>query len=307
MAKTQIPDAPAAPQDDSLKKRKKLAKKEAKLMLKVEQAKKDVQKVEKKIHKAQDNLKTRNERLHNLEGELSHLQTSMPYTPDTAGKSDKASKNNKANKKNKANKLSKGAEAGKVEQFAPPADNIQAIDSGDSYQDDTEVEAFHLSSLEPAEGGNEISDATTSTDQQPGQSNDYLSEAHHIPATAETQHQDQADTAESSTSPSAENVTIQSGEGSMPVETKDEHSWPPPLIREEIAEAVEEEAKNEPTVVEKHTQPSMEELNQEGSDDHSDTSPRHPAAHNLHASDSQQAGEKDEAQDKSEDTSSTNL
>ncbi|GCE05311.1 hypothetical protein [Dictyobacter aurantiacus] len=274
MAKTQIPDAPATSQNDTLKQRKKLAKKEAKLMLKVEQAKKDVRKVEKKIHKSQDDLKTRNERLHDLEGKLSHLQMSMPSTPDKAGKNDKADKNNKTNNKNKANKLSKGAEAGNVEQFAPSADNIQAIDSGDSYHNDTDVEAFHLSSLEPVEGGNELSDTTEST-----------------------------------TNPSAEDVTIQSGEGSMPVETKDEHSWPPPLIREEVAQAIEEEAKNKPTVVEKHTQPSLEEPNQEDSDDHADTSPRHPTAHNIHTSDNQQAGEKDEeqAQDKSEDTPATNL
>lgn len=303
MAKTHTQDAPASSQDDILKKRKKLAKKEAKLMLKVEQARKDVQKVEQKIHKAQDNLKTRTGRLHDLEGELSQLQQSIPEKPAKADKNNKASKNNKADKKNKADKLSIGEKSGQTTQAA--TNNFQVIDAGDSYQDSADVEAFHRTSLDPVEGGNGFSDENMNTDNQPEQSNDYLSEVHHTPEGSEEQHDGQTNKAESSTNLSAEDITIHSGEGDMPVETTNEHAWPPPLIREEVAEAIEEEAKNEPTVVEKHThpavEPSLNESDEEEASDHSDTSPRHSAIHgqDIHTSTSHQSEE-----EKDQDTQS---
>lgn len=309
MAKTHTQDAPSS-QDDALKKRKKEAKKEAKLMLKVEQAKRDVQKAEQKIHKAQDNLKTSTDRLHDLEGALSQFQASTASKPAKADKSNKASKINKVNKNNKAGKIAKGVKPGLA---AQPVTNVfQAIDPGDSYQDTEDVEAFHLSSLEPAEGSYELTDTTAAVDNQPvsNQSNGYVSEAHHASTTSEEKHDSQAEQLETTANPSAENVTIQSGEGSMPIETSNEHAWPPPLIREEVAEAIEEEAKKEPTVVEKHTQPpaslSHETVGEDKSSDHSDTSPRHPASHrrHTHTSASHQSEEKDQEQseEKPQDT-----
>ncbi|GHO88743.1 hypothetical protein [Dictyobacter formicarum] len=305
MAKTYTQDATTPSQDDALKKRKKLAKKEAKLMLKVEQAKKDVQKGEQKIHKAQDNLKTRTDRLHDLEDALSQLQTSI------SARSGKAGKTGKTSKANQVSKISKG---GKPEKATQPtaADVIQAIDIGDSYQDNEAVEAFHLSSLEPAEGSSELTDTAATVNNQPGsnQSNGYLSEAHHTPAVSEEKHDSKPEQLESTTSPAVEDVTIQSGEGKMPIETTDEHAWPPPLIREEVAEAIEEEAKNKPSTVESHTQPSAsishEDLNTNKPTDLSDTSPRHQASHrrHTHTSASHQSDEKNQEplQEKTEDT-----
>jgi len=37
-----------------------------------------------------------------------------------------------------------------------------------------------------------------------------------------------------------EPLTIASAEGSIPIQSSDEHAWPPPEIREELAEAIKE-------------------------------------------------------------------
>jgi hypothetical protein len=49
-----------------------------------------------------------------------------------------------------------------------------------------------------------------------------------------------------------EPLTIASGEGSIPIQSSDEHAWPPPAIREELAEAIKEEH-DQPVVVEEST------------------------------------------------------
>lgn len=311
MAKTYVQDALASSQDNILKKRKKLAKKEARLMLKVEQAKKDVQKAEQKIQKARDNLKIRTERLHDLEGELSQLQGSISAKSGQNGKNNKPNKKIKADKKNKVGKSSKDSGSGQINQ--PATNDFRVIDSGDSYQDNADVEAFHLSSLDPAEGSNRILDADMATSNQPEQPNDYLSPAHHTPSVSEEDQNSQVGKAESSTSPSTGEITIQSGEGSMPVETRNEHAWPPPLIREEVAEAIEEETRHKPTVVEKHTHPTAESSlegasNKGRSGARSGASPRRPATRrrHTHTSSSHQSEEKNQepSQEKDQDTQS---
>ncbi len=45
--------------------------------------------------------------------------------------------------------------------------------------------------------------------------------------------------------PTEEDLVISSGDGSMPVITTDEHAWPPPQIREELAESIAEEIAQE--------------------------------------------------------------
>ena len=72
-----------APPEDTLKKRKKSAKKEAKLMLKVEQAKSEVQKAEQQIQADQSTLKSRTYHLQDLEQALTKLLTPTQTSPQS--------------------------------------------------------------------------------------------------------------------------------------------------------------------------------------------------------------------------------
>ncbi len=45
--------------------------------------------------------------------------------------------------------------------------------------------------------------------------------------------------------PPEEDLVISSGDGSIPVVTTDEHAWPPPQIREELAESIAEQVAQE--------------------------------------------------------------
>jgi hypothetical protein len=70
--------------------------------------------------------------------------------------------------------------------------------------------------------------------------------------------------AESQESPvvAEEPVMITSEEGSMAVESTDEHAWPPPEVREEVAEAIKEESM-EPAETEEGEEEDDEEQEQE--------------------------------------------
>jgi hypothetical protein len=66
---------PSASAGEALKRRKKLARKEAKLMLAIEEAKKDQTKAQKKQAKAQARLEVRSAYLHTLEAKMAELRT----------------------------------------------------------------------------------------------------------------------------------------------------------------------------------------------------------------------------------------
>lgn len=61
-------------QDETKKRRKKQAKREAKLMLELEDARKDVQRAEQKFSKAQSNLEASRSHVHDLEEQLAQIR-----------------------------------------------------------------------------------------------------------------------------------------------------------------------------------------------------------------------------------------
>ncbi|GER88283.1 hypothetical protein KDW_24450 [Dictyobacter vulcani] len=266
-------------QDDVLKKRKKSAKKEAKVMLRIEQAKKDVHKAEQKIQKAQDNLKTRTDHLHDLEESLHQLQTAVPAVAEKAATSTKKA-SQKVNNSHKDDKKQKQKSASKAS-----TNNGQVLDAGDSYENSADIEALHLSSPEPAEGRVDLSDVTAPT-------STTASTTTHTPIeNIPTQQPTSANNAEVhsdlSIKPAPEDITIKSGGGSMPVETNNAHAWPPPAIREELADAIAQEAVAHTT---SSTSPSDTSHKDDGLDENEDETSgfagthRSPRRHNTRTS-----------------------
>jgi hypothetical protein len=89
--------------------------------------------------------------------------------------------------------------------------------------------AVTIAQQEPAEGRNDI----TETEQQTTDTADTTS------TTPEP-----AEASAIADLPKDEQV-VSSGEGSIPIVTSDEHAWPPPHIREELAEGIVEQAKED--------------------------------------------------------------
>ena len=146
MTKTPPQDKTSSSQEDSLKKRKKLAKKEARLLLKVEQAKRDIQKAEQRIQEAQNNLKIQNDQLQELENNLSELQTPTHSVADKKATNKKSSR--KTKKKDQDPVTSKG----------------NKISSEETQESSVAIDELHQASPEPAEGRADIGEApTTST------------------------------------------------------------------------------------------------------------------------------------------------
>ncbi|GCE26962.1 hypothetical protein KDA_24460 [Dictyobacter alpinus] len=311
MAKTITKDQKVSSQDDVLKKRKKDAKKEAKMMLQVEQAKKDVQRVERKIQKAQDTLKVHTDRLHELEGALKQLQVSTPAP--IADDAPKAKNKNKSatESKNKPTAEAKGeskadakSDKKKKKKSATeeaPAYEGQPLDPGDSYQNSANVEALHLSSPEPAEGRTDLSDNTISASEistqkdvqavwsEQSATNDTASAEKSTTSTPieaiPTAQPAASNTAEIhgnlSISPAPDEVKITSNQSSMPIETSDVHAWPPPAVREELAESVTTEPTNGETASKSSTDTDADKTDadkaeaHDGEDSGTHRTPRH--------------------------------
>lgn len=248
MAKTTQASKTSA-QDDVLKKRKKSAKKEAKVMLRIEQAKKDVQKAEQKIQKAQDNLKTRTDHLHDLEESLHHLQTSAPAPAEKASAPTKKA-SQKADNSHKDDKKKKKKSAAKAS-----ISNEQVLDAGDSYENSADIEALHLSSPEPAEGRVDLTDVTTPTTSTTASTTTHTP-IENIPTQQPASSNNAEVHSDLSITPAPEDITIKSGESSMPVETNNAHAWPPPAIREELADAIAQESVAHPTSSTSSSEPS---------------------------------------------------
>lgn len=190
-------------QDDEQKSRKKQAKKEAKLMAQVDQAKKDVRKAEQKATKAQTTLQEQQAHLYKLEQELTQFR-----------------------------------QAGQAE---PVSTTVQSNASNEA--DNAEIQ---LSSSTPAEGLNDIvQEDTTSASEASSESASTPIE--NIPAGLFDEGPGAQVYADISINPppTEEDLVISSGDGSIPVVTTNEHAWPPPQIREELAESVAEQVAQE--------------------------------------------------------------
>lgn len=237
-------------QQSTQKQSKKQAKQEAKLQGRVKQAKKDLQKAEQKLSKAQQNVQNCQGTLKSLEDQLATLHAGghAPQAetvvigpgqgaqgngnvPQSEGVTAQAALNASTNQFVAEPPVEGRTDvAGDVQQEQQRAQHGETVEAAD-VPDEIEL------SLPPAEGrsdiGEEVTASTPATSTQSAATNTSQSE--------EKQTTPQTSKAETE----YETMRISSGEGSIPIETSDEHAWPPPPIREEVAEAIEEEMKQE--------------------------------------------------------------
>ena len=226
MAKTIFPGKKKSEQEDQQKTRKKDAKKEAKLVYQVDQAKKDVHKAEQKAAKAQTNLQDLQAHLQKLEEELAQLRNpghsatttvQAEAKSDTAQSSDDLQTSSPAEGRSDIDASAATSEAATNTTEVQPASPPPAGGRSDTAQEDA-IEALAGTTSTPIENiPTRQSDETASA------------QVH----------------SDISMNPVEEDLTINSGDGSIPVVTSDENAWPPPHIRDEIAESIVEDAAQE--------------------------------------------------------------
>jgi hypothetical protein len=216
-----------AKQDDEQKLRKKRAKREAKLMAQVDQAKKDVRRAEQKATKAQTTLQEQQTRLQKLEQELTQFRQAGQVDPTDMNQSTDGLQTSSSLSTEGRNDIGAAATAG----------------SAVNTTDEADTKEIQLPSPAPAEGRTDIAkEDPISTPEATSTSTNTPIEG--IPAgqfdDEEPSAQVHADISINPT-PTEEDLAISSGDGSIPVVTTDEHAWPPPEIREELAESIAEE------------------------------------------------------------------
>lgn len=250
-AKTATKSDSAPPQDDAKKLHKKQAKQEAKLMLQVEDARKAVQKAEAKLKKAHSSLDKRTTHLHALEEQLAHLRpgseqptaSAAPTSPDTT---------NGTYVTDTTPLTSISSTPAESETFASIPTN--QVESQPPVEGRTDISSTSSSPSSPASSATSASSNTSETNDTdavpssetstPDSSSMSLAEVATSDISATSGSTDSTPSSETPATPSSEedSISIQSGGGSMPIVDTDEHAWPPPLIREEVAQAVLEEA-----------------------------------------------------------------
>jgi uncharacterized phage-associated protein len=227
-------------QNGNTKTRKKQAKQEAKLMLKQKQAEQDVQKAQQRFSRAQAALNDSTARLHELEQMISQLQTNRKISPKKAAQSAQTSQ---ASNLDTSHTLAKEVDV--------------------SHEESTIADELHSSSSMPVEGRTDITEPPAEQETPvsiplgktmiPGE-NPQTPEAAGSP-----NGEVHADILITSMQDESNDLTIQSGEGSIPVIDNDARAWPPEPIREELAEAIEKEVSNEK--VEQPSSTSQDENN----------------------------------------------
>ncbi len=200
-------------EDASKKQRKQQAKREAKLMLKVEQAKKDVQKAEQKLARAQTNLEDARKQQHNLEEKVARLR---------------------APQQESHNGIPAAAPTSSDQSQAVFTTNDAPLTLSTPFINQSADTNNTLDTTSPP-------DTTSSADQPPAEGRTDVSQEQTTPSTDQS-----SKLAEKSTSlpagVSEEDAKITSDNVSMPILTQNENPWPPPVIQNEIKEAVVEEA-----------------------------------------------------------------
>ncbi len=206
---------------DEKQKRKEQAKQEAKLMLQAEQAKKDVQKAEQKLAKAQTRLEEARTQQQTLEQKLAELRA--PQQEEVTHNGVPAVSDEPLTTLAQAEDVpaSLSLTTPFIEQSADTNDTTEVPEAAVAEAQDA-VESTVTIDLQteqpPAEGPTDIPDAS------PEQSTSTSTET----------------SGEESQATDATNIQIGSDTVSMPLLSNDENTWPPPLIREEVAEAVKE-------------------------------------------------------------------
>jgi hypothetical protein len=268
MTKTNNRDTKSANGASDVKKRKKQAKKEAQLMLQIAQAKKDVEKSHQKIAKDENVLQQCTTRLNELENQLAQLQNSGKVSPRSAaelatvetgqaasGEPEKAIINIESDASGESYKDNEAIITQHREEQEPAEGRTdipgtqQEPSEGTTdipviqYEQAKGRTAITVAQQEPAEGRTDIPEAQ----QEPAEGHTAITVAQQEPAEGRTDitetEQQPVSTSETSTIASlpTDEQVITSGEGSIPIVTSDEHAWPPPNIREELAEGIVEQ------------------------------------------------------------------
>ena len=189
--------------DSSKKERKQQAKRDAKLMLKIEQTKKEVEKAQQKVTKAHEKLAKVQANLNTLQEEMESSKYSASLTTSSL----------------------------------PVSNHDEHVtQNGASSQEATHANEDTTSSMPvnqvesqmPAEGR---SDSTQSSQTVPEHDGTHAE----TPAPTDVQSQ-----LPNLSELPAQDTSITSDNVSMPLVTQDEQAWPPPVIREEVIEAVVE-------------------------------------------------------------------
>jgi len=213
------------------KQRKEQAKQEAKLMLKLEQAKGDVQKAEQKLAKAQKGLEEAQTQQYTIQDRLSTLRTphDASHNGSVAASSELVTDSAQTQiVQVPGDETLLTLETPFIIQSADiTEDAAQTTDTTDSTtSDNTPATTSMEADQPPAEGRTDISDTT---------------QEQNVAATTDEQQNTATDTSQGNTADS-EGTQVGSDGVSMPIVSQDENAWPPPVIREEVAEAVQEEA-----------------------------------------------------------------
>ena len=241
--------ARASAQNDEKQKHKEQAKQEAKLMLKAEQAKRDVQKAEQKLAKAQARLEEARTQQQTLEQKLEELRTpqqeevthnGIPAISDepltTLAQADDASV---------MDDTSLSLTTPFIEQSADTADTTEVPEAlVTEAQDVTATSVFAevqdtTTTTEPTADGMIVTDLQT--EQPPAEGRTDIPDASQEQSTP-TSIETSPEETQSAQTPAtdATDVQISSDTASMPLFSHDANTWPPPLIREEVAEAAKE-------------------------------------------------------------------
>lgn len=209
-------DANHDAQDEAKKARKQQAKQDAKLMLKVEDAKKDVQKAQQKVIKAQEKLNATQAHLHKLE-EKADSQKVVALLPEGHTQDEQSNASNQSMN-------------GTASTASTPVDQT--------------------TSQPPAEGRNDLSGQPQTQETQASQASDNTTtdttsqgNSQEPNVAGQTGATENREAIFSQLPP--EDTQVESDNASMPILTQDEHAWPPPTTREEVAEAIVEVVSNE--------------------------------------------------------------
>ncbi|GAC1506066.1 MAG: hypothetical protein NVS2B12_20250 [Ktedonobacteraceae bacterium] len=232
-------------------------------MLQVEQAKKDVRRAEQKVTKVQSELQAYKTRLNELEGTLAQLQHAGKATGEAnIHASDAAQAGRDASASTSHEQSAAGSELQTSSSL--PAEGRNDLNTGAAAQTaTTTTDSIELqpASPPPAEGRNDIAledaaGASTSAETGNTPSENIPTEPAHETPGAQVHADITVDPA-----PTEEDLTITSGAGSMPILTHDEHAWPPPQIREELAESIVEDTKHDHTTTTPANKPDTTETN----------------------------------------------
>ena len=228
--------AHASAQNDEKQKRKEHAKQEAKLMLKTEQAKKDVQKAEQKLAKAQKRLEDARTQQQGIEQKLAELrtaqQTEVSHNGVPAASDEPLTTLAQVENAPVAEDTALSLKTPFIEQSADTTDTTQT-------QDTLVVEAQNMPTGSSEPTAEDTSATNPQTEQPPAEGRTDIPDASQEASTPTSKDAEETQIAQEPAT-DTENIEIGTDVASMPLLSHNDTTWPPPLIREEVAEAAKE-------------------------------------------------------------------